>query len=835
MYWDNPSAMFWICLAAVIPVAWWLSLVDAPRLRRYAASACRIAAIVCVVLMIARPNSTRVSDAVHTIHLIDTSASIDVKGLETALEGITISQQKMRPQDSSRILRIEASTSPATLAALRTAVELRKTVPSDPQKTGATRLAQALGACRGAFPAAAARRLVIWSDGVGTDGELRTILNQLRAEGVSVSLNPIAKLSRPEAGVTAFTAAHKSAYQGEVMRFTARLSANQAMKAKVRLVHQGVVLQEKTTELKAEGETRLEFDNTLLTTGAARFGVEIIPEHDYFAVNNRLDTTVNVRGKPRILILHKKETALRGFARALRQQDLDVEVRGEHGLPESLPDLLAFDAVVLSNIPATAMDERQLLSLKRYVTDFGGGLAMFGGDNTYGLGGYYRTPVEEVLPLTSRYEKEREKPSLAMVMVMDKSGSMDGLPIELSRQAAKSAVELMAKRDQVGVVAFDSEARIICPLTQASDTPSITAAIDSLEAGGGTFMYPGMQLAQEMLSGISAQLKHVLILSDGMSQEADHIGLAQIMADAGITVSTIAMGDDADRALLSRMAEIGKGRYYETNDPSNVPQIFTKETVEASRSAVKEDIFSCTISGDHPLVAGRAGSDLPVILGYVLTESKPTAQVLITLPTQDPLLAIGRYGLGQSLAYTSDLTERWGAEWLGWDGCGRFWAQALRAIARRDNANGLEVTQHLDRKNWNLGLRYTDIAGRSLDQVQWDAAVLDEGGSLTRPNIFQVGLGRYSLSLDLTGSQRVALRLADPARDTRVTMTHETPFPAEYLLSKEPDPALAACPPCQPGQEREGLKPATAPKRLDGWFGLAALIFLVAGLIIRRL
>ena len=374
---------------------------------------------------------------------------------------------------------------------------------------------------------------------------------------------------------------------------------------------------------------------------------------------------------------------MRPLARAMKQQGIELDVRGPMGLPDSLEEVLAFDAVVLADLPATYLSPRQMDMVKRYVVDFGGGLMMLGSENSFGLGGYFKTPVEEVLPLVSRFEKEKEKPSLAMVLVIDKSGSMDGAPIALARQAAKAAVELLSQRDQIGVVGFDGQPILVSELRSAGDVDAIHAAIDSLQAGGGTYMYPAMVQARDMLELAAAKIRHMIVLSDGHTQPADHHSLAQESADAGITVSTVALGG-ADKQLLATLAEIGQGRYYETDDPSNVPQIFTKETMQASKSAIKEDLYGAVQTGDHAVLAGFSDSDLPFSLGYVMTEAKPTAQLLLATETGDPLLAVGRYGLGTGLAYTSDLTERWGGRVVGLGGM----RQVLVAGAARRAAQG---------------------------------------------------------------------------------------------------------------------------------------------------
>ena len=469
-------------------------------------------------------------------------------------------------------------------------------------------------------------------------------------------------------------------------------------------------------------------------------------------------------------------------------------MRGNQGLPDTLEGMLAFEAIILADIPATDLSTRQMELLRTYTTDFGGGLVMTGSENSFGLGGYYRTPVEEVLPLISRFEKEKSKPSLAMVLVIDKSGSMDGVPIALARQAAKASVELLGPQDQVGVLGFDSTPQIVSEMRPASDSGTIMAAIDSLAAGGGTDLYPGMFAGKDMLDNVTAKIKHMIILSDGQTNAADFEGLTQSMTDSGITVSTVALGEGAARELLAGIAELGRGRYYETLDPTTVPQIFTKETMQASKSAIKEDLYGTVQVGDHPILAGYEDADLPFTLGYVMTEAKPASQVLLVAETGDPLLAIGRFGLGIGMAYSSDFTERWGGEWLAWDGCGKFWAQALRAVLRKSDTRGLRVTDRIEDATWKLDITRTDDAGAPVSGIDWDAQLIVPGEKPTSVTVRETGLGRYEASSPIAGLEKASLRLHDRDNDKLKTLHYERGYPAEYRLKPRLPESIAALP-----------------------------------------
>src|SRR5688572_1565610 len=260
-------------------------------------------------------------------------------------------------------------------------------------------------------------------------------------------------------------------------------------------------------------------------------------------------------------------------------------------MPDNLSDLQNYELLIVSNVPATALSQRQMEVARTYVQDLGGGLMMLGGEQSFGLGGYYKTELEEILPVRSDFEKEKEKPSLGMVLVIDKSGSMSGEKIEMAKSAARSAVELLSNQDKIGVIAFDGATYVVSDMQSAGNKGRVSDDISRIDAGGGTVMYPAMEQAYEILQATTAKLKHVIILTDGISSPGDFPGLAQQMISERITVSTVAVGTDSDTQLLQDIANVGQGRFYATDDPASVPQIFAKETVTASKSAIDEQPF----------------------------------------------------------------------------------------------------------------------------------------------------------------------------------------------------------------------------------------------------
>jgi len=828
------TPLFWLIVLLGAAWGYWRSLVDRPSGLKIASFALRVLGVVLLALALCQPYAGEESDEAHVVFMVDVSQSVDLGSAKEALKSVEAGVKALRSQDTHSLFAMANGLRDKKLPDFTKMLEDWTKGVADDAFRAHTRLGDSLLAARLAFPAGKAKRLILFSDGIDTESGVDAALEQVRREGVDVRFVPLKTLSQPEAALVALESTSPFAFHGEVLRLTARVMANQPMNARVRLLNKGVAIQEKTVALKPGEDAKVWFDTEITTPGPSVWSAEIVPERDHFPINNQATTTITVRGKPRILVVHQDEKKMRPFTRALKEQDFDVDLRGKRGLPEGMEDLLAFDAVMLANFSATDMTPRQMSLLRSYVSDFGGGLVMTGSENSFGLGGYYKSPVEEVLPLVSRFEKEKEKPSLAMALVIDKSGSMSGLPIQMARQAAKSAAELLGPQDQIAVVAFDGDAQIICEMTPASQQGTIQAAIDSIADGGGTFMYSGMVAAKDMLDRTTAKVKHMICLTDGQTGEADHMGLVQQLVDSGVTVSSVGLGEGAARELLQQIAEAGKGRYYESNDPAALPQIFTKETTQASKSAVQEGVFTHIGINEHPMITGYEAEGLPVVLGYVMTEAKPAAQVLLGAESGDPLLAVGRFGLGIGLAYTGDLTEVWGGEWLAWDGCGRFWAQVLRVALRKADVEGMESRGEIKDGAWVMKIERRSEDGMPVSGIAWNAQALDENGNTQDVTIHETGLGRYEARIPLGTRKHLSLRVHDRDHDKLDVKHYHAPYPAEYRLNGKTPESLKALSSYEPTAILAGLAPVMQLKPVGHWFAWTALGLLLAGVMLRR-
>ena len=308
---------------------------------------------------------------------------------------------------------------------------------------------------------------------------------------------------------------------------------------------------------------------------------------------------------------------------------------------------------------------------------------VIGGDRAFTPGGYHKTPLEDALPVISTTTRKAERPGVALVLVVDRSQSMEtGGAIELAKEAMRRAVEMLGPEDQVGVLAFDEATQWLSPIHRLTDKARVLRDIKTLTAGGRTDMGPAIDKAYLALREAFAHRKHMIVLTDGISHPADFEGLVGQIADSGITLSTVALGKEASRPLLITLARIGNGHFYACDNPADIPTIFERETTRAIAPGIREGATRVKVLRPAPFLAGVDLSHAPMLSGYVETAAKPESETILASESGDPLLAWRRFGSGTAIAFTSDAQDRWAAAWLSWPGFKPFWVQLARFAMR---------------------------------------------------------------------------------------------------------------------------------------------------------
>ncbi|MEY3173529.1 MAG: hypothetical protein RLZZ436_1443 [Planctomycetota bacterium] len=830
-------------LMLALPVAcalWWWhlhSLSDFSGRQRFVSLLLR--AVICLAVLCSLAGLTWLqgSGEPFVVFLVDRSASVGSAGERVAREYL---QSAERVRGDSGVAWIPFAASPGMPAADPGAVFS----PLAESAAGGTNLSLAVQTAAAAVPAGYVPRLVLLSDGNETEGD---VLSAAAAAGVPVWTVPLPGRDDPEVQISEVLVPPE-VREGEPFVVEVVVSANHADEGLVEVFRGGYRVLSERRQLVA-GENRLRFEQTVERDRLAVFRARISGlTQDTLLDNNAAVGLVSASGRPRVLIVESEPERIEELAFALEEEGVAVDVRPVEGIPESLEALQNYELLVVSNVPATRVSPQQMEVIRTWVQEFGGGFLMLGGEQSFGLGGYYRSAIEEVLPVRCDFEKEQEKPSLAMVLVLDRSGSMDGEKLEMARTAARSAVELLGERDQTAVLAFDDQTWVISEMQPAGNRGQISDQISRLQPGGGTSMYPAMELAAEMLNATSARLKHVILLTDGISNSGDFEGLAQRMASSKVTVSVVALGpeDATDSRLLKSIARIGRGRFYAAPDAAQVPRIFAKETMTAGKSALEEEPFLPQVVRATRALADLDLESAPLLLGYVVTKPKAGSEVILATEKGDPLLVWWRTGLGMSAAFTSDAKSRWAAEWLTWPGYGKFWTQVMRQLMRRTPPGGLQLSVTRRGSRSLLTVDAADAGGSFLNSGEAKVLVTDPAMKTSRLTLQQIAPGRYAgeVSTAAAGAWNLDFTIRrdgqTAAQQSRAIVTGE----AQELRLKPVNTGLleqlsattgglSSAPAEQVFQP--ALQEAVRPRSLRPWLlGLAALL-LIPDTALRRL
>lgn len=770
-------------LAAVVAVPWvvWYfrrSLVDFARWQRVVSTSVRVAIVLLLVLALAGLTWLRPTARQFVIVAVDQSLSVGVSGVVdvNAAQKDSVADRFLNELLAAKVIGSEDRIAFVPFGARPGAVSNERSgeigstaTPSSNSQLFAdgTDIAAAIEAAASAMPPDFVPRILLLTDGNQTRGDalqsaLATANRGRQREAIPITTIPLPTRDDPEVQMSAVMVPAQ-VREGEPFYVEVVIDSNHEDEGLIEVFRGAHKVLSETKPLK-KGENRFLFPQSIQRERLAEYAARISGlKQDTLLDNNSDNGLVFTAGQPRVLLIDSDPKQTEHLRFALQQEDIQVDVRPPQGMPEDLADLQNYELLALSNVPATSLTQQQMELARTYVQDLGGGFMMLGGDQSFGLGGYYKTVLEEILPVRSDFEKEKEKPSLAMVLVVDRSGSMAGPKLEMAKEAAKAAAELLGPKDQIGVICFDETFYWVSQLQSASNKGRIADEISGIQVGGGTSLYPPMEEAYQSLVNAVSKLKHVIVLTDGISNPGDFEGLAQNMASARITCSTVGVGDGAANDLLGTIARIGQGRHFAATDPASLPQIFAKETLTVSKAAINEQPFIPQVIRPTQALAGIDFKDVPFLLGYVMTRPKPTCELILASEQGDPVLAWWRYGLGTTVAFTSDAKSRWAAEWLTWPGYSKFWAQTIRHAMRKNDAKGITVEVAQRARRATVTLDAVDPSGRFLNGADSEITIIDPRLGERKLPLNQTAPGRYVAEFDTPHSGAYHLNLSQRA------------------------------------------------------------------------
>jgi Ca-activated chloride channel family protein len=733
--------------------------------------------IVCLLtLALMQPILTRSASYVSVVYLLDVSQSVAPAAIKSALEWIQKTNRIGRPAQSSFVAFASNAVS------FDRVDELRKVEVSNWGRKGAvdqnsTDIARALDRALSSLAPNHLKRVVLLSDGNENSGDLSSTFSKLNRQNVRVYTVPLE--SRVDRDVWLETVLVPSAVTAdEQFPVEVHVYSQLDTTGTVELRKDKQVLASRTVRLAA-GLNRVAFETRVSDeTRTVVLTASVKAEGDALAENNTYRQPVVVNGRPRVLYVESHAPSAQYLQKALASEGLPVDVVKPDQLPSSVAALDSYDAIVLSDVDPKALSASQMSSVETYVRELGGGFILAGGENIYGKDGYSNSAIEKTLPVT--FDTRKKPPTVAMVAVIDVSGSMSQGQLAIAKEAAKAPLKALRDSDRFGVLSFNTGASWVAPLQPAANRNQLNAEIETLFAGGGTNIYVGLDAAFAELKAAPDEVKTVVLLSDGITQPADFQALIANMIRAGINVSSISVGTQSNRELMADLAMWGKGRAYYIDSYDRVPQIFIKETELALGKTLQEQPFRPIVAKNVEAFKGIDFGGAPRLLGYVATKAKPTSEVLLTESwTGEPLLARWQYGLGKAVAFTSDVKTRWAAEWIGWKGYSKFWSQVVRETMRRrgDESFDFAVTRKSDSALISINAVAAD--GRFRNELRPQVRVIGPDQKVSVLDVPQVGPGAYEARMRLAPNAAYSFRAA-AAGAGGATRTLEFSYPAEY-------------------------------------------------------
>lgn len=781
----NP--IYLILLPVLIYFTWRItkaSLADLPPSRKRLALGLRIAIIALTVLAVSGIQIVRSSKHLAVTFVLDVSDSVPKEKQQEALDYVRQALKTKRDGDYIGLIVFGTDASVEIAPDKVAKVDRIYSIPS----RSYTDVSQALALAVASFPEDAAKRIVLLSDGNENIGKALDQAAIAESSNIVIDTVPIIN------DVSRETLLERIIVPSEVKigePFDLKLIANAKSDShsEIRLFRNGQPVDTKTISL-SPGKNVLTFPQTIDKQGIYSFEALMKSDADTLLSNNRALGTTSVRGKPKLLFIEGKPGQSQALTKALGVSDITVDVKSAIGIPVSLDELREYDSVVLSDVPAMDMTPDQMKMLEAGVRDLGIGFGMIGGDNSFGAGGYFNTPIEQALPVDMSIRKQKVVPSLSVVVVIDKSGSMEALQdgrtkISLANEAAINVVKLLQPIDKFGVIFCHDYPVTIVPLNNPNNKAAIAQEISTVNAeGGGITVYPSLQAAYKMIASAGTRQRHVIMLCDGADcDEPDGcIPLTAEMNKKGITVTSIAFGDGKDVPFMKAMAAAGGGNFYLARRARELPYVFTKDVMLISKTLLVEEPFRPSVDPSAQVLSGIDWSSAPPLLGYVATSPKPTAEVAMKSHKDDPIYAQWQYGLGRSFAFTSDAKPKWAVRWMDWPGYTKFWAQTIRWSMKKSGRADFQTSVDIDQAVGKVVVDAIDKSGSFVNFLKLEGRVVSPDMTSTKLTLEQTAPGRYEADFPARQVGTYTVNVVEKRSGDVFSQTSSltVPYPPEY-------------------------------------------------------
>ena len=715
MTFDRP----WLLLLSVAPIVW--MAIEWRSTRARVALALKAASLVAIALALAGPVLTFARARTAIAVLVDTSASISDADLARA----AIFAGAVESARGSNWVRVFPFARKLAAPLPNGRMELRRI--SGEQGT-ATDLETAVRQALAAMPAGLVPRIVLISDGRENAGSVARAAWQARELRVPVDVVALDGRSRPAVHLeTAVMPAF--AYTGERFPVDLTLSAPAHMNATLEMSADGRALGSTPVALEA-GDNHVHAHASISAAGAFDLsGVLRSPAGENVG-ELRFDNAITLR-RPRVLYVSQDPAGTEtNLTNALAAAQFDITRAST--LPTSA--LEDNQIVILNNVDFRSVPAESKTALEKFVRQGGGLLVIAGEKNIYRED---QPETEDALDRTlpAKVAPPRAPEGTCVVLIIDKSSSMEGRKIELARLAATGVIENLRGMDRVGVLIFDNSFQWAVPIRPAEDKVLIRQLVAGIVPDGGTQIAPALAEAFRRIVPVHATYKHIVLLTDGISEEGDSLDLARQADNEHVTISTVGLGQDVNRAYLEKVAQLAGGQSYFLSDPAGLEKILLRDVRQHTGSSTVEKKLSVTLQHPAEVLDGVEVETAPALNGYVRFTARPGAETILNVDDREPLLVRWQYGLGRVTVFTSDAKSRWAEKWIGWKGFDRFWINVARDVL--PHAEGGDAKTSYDAVSGDLVVEYHLAPGA------------DEIASAA-PAIFAFGPGGFQQPVTMT-------------------------------------------------------------------------------------
>ena len=727
----------WVLLLLLLPVAW--AFFEWPRTERRIGLALKALTMALVLCALAIPSVTISSRKMALGVLVDTSASVSAADLKHASQ-IAEQLDGERGGNTLRVIPFARTTRNADRNEGQKPWTMRTTATDAGR---ATDLEDAIREATAALPSGMLPRLVLISDGKENRGSITRAAWQARQSGIPIDTYAMAGRDRPALRLESVSLP-ANAFTGEPFTIDIGITAPAPTQAEIELSAENKSLGVTPVNLAA-GLNPVKMRASLETPGALDLSINVRTKG---AGELHVDQAIMMR-KPKALYVSSDPVGIDGhLPAALASAQFEVERIADLGETK----LTNYQFVVLNNQDLEAIPEPRKNDIERYVKQ-GGGLLVIGGErNIYNDKKKVEDALDRTLPAKLLPPQSQE--GTAVILIIDKSSSMEGPKMEMARSAATGVVSNLRPIDQIGILIFDNSHRWAVPLRKADDQRTLQALIAGITPDGGTQIAPALTEAYQRMLPVEATYRHILLLTDGISEEGNSYAIAREAKGQRVTISTIGLGADVHREYLEMIANLADGKFYFVKDPVALEQIVLRDVMEHTGTTTVEKPMTPVIERQSEILQGVGMETAPALKGYVRFEAKPSAETILRVDHHDPLLARWQYGLGRAAIFTSDAKTRWASDWVAWKGFDKFWTNLGRDLLPHTMAG--ESSAEYDSANNELVVNYRLAPGAEEPATVPAIYVLSGSGATAFKkaiDVKKIGVGAYRGRLSIGARQ----------------------------------------------------------------------------------